>query len=177
MEVRNARQATYATVTRVYSPTHGSSAYAYAQPAVAPQPNEEVRTPDRQAPKPAQMPRQKAKPHLNAGCRMAMMFTIFVLGSVALLAVFRYHTIAEEYAKVHALQKSIEETQLRIRTLNVSLECAVDIQTLQDAAARMGMTYPSASQYVRAGDAVPVLERPQTDDDVPIDPAVTEPDV
>lgn len=72
-----------------------------------------------------------------------------------MFVVSRYSRIAGEYLVVNDLKTKIEETQLRVRTLNVELECAVSIQNVQDAAARLGMTYPQADQYVRVGDALP----------------------
>ena len=70
------------------------------------------------------------------------------------MVVSRFASIAVQYSAVNQLKSDIENAQLRIGALNVALECAVSIQDIQDAAKRFGMTYPTASQYVRTGDTM-----------------------
>ncbi len=150
MEVANKRQthSAYSTATRMYSPTKGSSAYAYAQEAVAPEPKQAPQ----KAPRPKALP--KVRSELSLGCRWALLCSVLLLAAASLAVVFRYSDIASQYAVVNQLKSDIESAELRVRELNVKLECAVSIQDAQDAAARFGMTYPTASQYVRAGDAL-----------------------
>ena len=154
MEVAGKRQTKAAySASRVYSPTRGANAYAYA-PAAAP-----VEQPHAPAPQPQKAPRPKPKqrPALSMGCRAAMLLGIAAVAAACLFVVSRYSRIAGEYLVVNDLKTKIEETQLRVRTLNVELECAVSLQNVQDAAARLGMTYPKADQYVRVGDALPAV--------------------
>lgn len=162
MEVANKRQAhsAYSSATRMYSPTKGSSAYAYAQEAAAPQPKRQPQA----APQPKARP--KARPELSMGCKWALLCSLLLLAAASLAVVFRYADIASQYAVVNQLKSDIESAELRVKELNVKLECAVGIQDAQDAAVRFGMTYPTASQYVRAGDAL-VLSDPvsQTEPD------------
>ncbi len=151
MEVAgNRRRAAY-TASRVYSPTRGANAYAYAPAAAPAQPVEQPKV----APKPQQKPKSKTRPALSAGCKVAMLFAIATVAAASLLVVFRYACIAGDYLEVNQLNSDMEAAQLRINALNVELECAVSIQNVQDAAARLGMTYPTADQFVRAGDALP----------------------
>lgn len=161
MEVANKRQSqsAYSSATRTYSPTKGSSAYAYAQEAAAPQPK---RQPPQPTPQPK--PRSKARPELSAGCKWALLCSVLLLAAASLAVVFRYADIASQYAVVNQLRSDIESAELRVRELNVKLECAVSIQDAQDAAARFGMTYPTASQYVRAGDTL-ALNDPDSSDE------------
>lgn len=171
MEVKGnaGSQTAYTMITRVYSPTRGSSAFAYAQTAKAqaeaiPQPQRQPVSQPRGKPAPqqkphpkvTQSPRQRTRTQLSAGTRVSIVFCILVLSVALLFTIFRYHTISQQWAMVNNLSASIETAQLRIAELNVlvSLECAVDIQQAREAAARFGITYPEARQYVRAGDAL-----------------------
>lgn len=171
MEVKGnaGSQTAYTTITRVYSPTRGSSAFAYAQTAQAeamPQPQRQPRgkpaPQQKPTPKVTQSPRQRTHTQLSAGTRVSIVFCILILSVASLFTIFRYHTISQQWAVVNNLSASIETAQLRIAELNVlvSLECAVDIQKAREAAARFGITYPEARQYVRAGDAL-VSESPK----------------
>ena len=163
MEVANKRHTAYSSATRMYSPTKGSSAYAYAQEAVAPQPQPQ--------PKPQQKPvekhatRQKARQEMSLGCRWALLCSILLLAGASVAVVFRYADIATQYAQVNQLKSDIESAKLRVRELNVALECSVSIQDAQDAAKRFHMTYPTASQYVRAGDALVLDQGAGSDED------------
>lgn len=159
MEVAGNRhtRANYAA-SRIYSPTRGANAYAYAPAAAPVQPVEQPKV----APKPQQRPVRQPRPVLSTGCKAAMLFAVFTVAAACLLMVFRYARIANEYLEVNQIKTDIEAAQLRVRALNVELECAVSIQNVQEAAARLGMTYPTADQYVRAGDALPVAAGTQT---------------
>lgn len=150
MEVASKRhaQTAYSATTRVYSPTRGSSAYAYAQVAAAPQPQQQPQ----QRPQPK--PRPQQRPLLSLGCRWALLVTVMTLAAASLVVVSRFASIAVQYSEVNQLKSDIEDAQLRIGALNVALECAVSIQDIQDAAQRFGMTYPTASQYMRTGDTL-----------------------
>lgn len=139
-------QTAYSAATRVYSPTRGSSAYAYAQAAAAPQPQPQQR--------PQPKPRPQQRPQLSLGCRWTLLVTVIMLAAASLVVVSRFASIAEQYNQINQLKSDIQGAQLRIGALNVALECAVSIQDIQDAAQRFGMTYPTASQYVRAGDTL-----------------------
>ncbi len=151
MEVAGNRHRAAYTASRVYSPTRGANAYAYAPAAAPAQPVEQQKT----APKPQQRQKTKARPALSTGCKAAMLFAITVVAAASLFVVFRYARIAGSYLEVNQIKSDMEAAQLRINALNVELECAVSIQNVQDAAARLGMTYPTADQFVRAGDALP----------------------
>lgn len=169
MEVRDrSAQAHAGGQSRVYSPTHGSSAYAYAPAAPKQQP---VPRPE-QRPEPRRQPRPEPKPRLAAGTRLALLLSVMMLSAVLLMVVLRYNNIAAQYAMVNVLQETITETEQEIRTLNVMLESAVSIQEVQEEAQRWGMSYPEADQYVRTGDALPV-SRTQADPEPP--PGDTEP--
>ena len=167
------RQRAYVN-TRVYSPTRGSSAYAYetaAAPQYAPQPQPTPRKQPAQDPQRRPLPqpkrRRKAQPTLSPGSRAALLFSVIVLSGALLFAVMRYYTIVKQHIVVNELQQSIETSGRNIRALNIELECAVSINDVQEAAERMGMTYPDASQYVRAGDALPnaaLLFEPEQDE-------------
>lgn len=152
MEVASKRHAhtAYSDATRVYSPTRGSSAYAYAQAAAAPQPQPQQQPQQHPQPK----PRPQQRPQLSLGCRWALLVTVMMLAAASLVVVSRFASIAVQYSEVNQLKSDIENAQLRIGALNVALECAVSIQDIQDAAKRFGMTYPTASQYVRTGDTM-----------------------
>lgn len=155
MEVANERTPVKNAYTKLYSPTHGSVAYAY-ESAVAPAPKPKPTTRPAQRPAPVAAPRQQVKPRLSAGCRLSVFVSMVLLSATLLFVVFRYSMVAAEYAKVNELQANIEDVQLRIRSLNVNLECAVNIQQIKDKAQSWGMDYPMASQYVHAGDTLHV---------------------
>ena len=138
--------------TRFYAPTRGSAAYAYAQPAIAPQPQQQ----------PSPMPKQKTRqeqrvnpPPLTLGGKLLLVISILMLATTALLVIAGYAEIAEEYAQVNQLKADIEQSNLRLAELNVALECQVGIQEAKAAAVRLGMTYPTAEQYVQVGDPLP----------------------
>ncbi len=95
-----------------------------------------------------------AAPQLSLGCRWTLLVTVIMLAAASLVVVSRFASIAEQYNQINQLKSDIQGAQLRIGALNVALECAVSIQDIQDAAQRFGMTYPTASQYVRAGDTL-----------------------
>ncbi len=149
-------QTTYATITRVYSPTHGSAAYAYAQTAevLSPAERPQVQARPKTQPRSRQQAAMRVKPRVSAGTRWAAVASMLALSGALLLVVFRYYNISRQYAVINTLNEDINNTELRIRELNVGLECAVNIQTAQEAASRLGMTYPTSKQYVRAGDAL-----------------------
>jgi|GEM_PF-5214620 len=151
MEVAGNGQRAYAQSTRVYAPTRGANAYAYAEAL----PKREPEARPAPKPRPRPQPRAKEQKHLSAACRFALVFTIAAVAVAMLFVMYRYSLIAGEYQKVNTLKEQITESQLRVNALNVKLQCAVSIDDAQAAAKRLGMTYPTASQFVRAGDALP----------------------
>ncbi len=135
---------TYTSATRVYSPSRSSIAYAYEPVIPLPQKQE-----SQERPKPRRQPSEKL---LTPGCRWALLLTMAVLATSSLIIVFRFANIAGSYAQINKMKSAISAAELRIRELNVSLECAVSINDAKEAARRFGMAYPDASQYVRVGE-------------------------
>ncbi|MDL2234541.1 hypothetical protein LJC07_00100 [Christensenellaceae bacterium OttesenSCG-928-L17] len=144
--------------TRVYSPTHGTSAYAYepaTAPNYAPAPGREPEREPRRQPLPQPQKKRKLQPALSRASKAALLLSIVLISCALLFAVMGYYNISKQYIAVNELQQSIDVAERNIRALNIELECAVSINDIQEAAQRLGMTYPAASQYVRAGDAIP----------------------
>ena len=160
MEVgkRNRSAQVRAASTRVYAPKLGATAYAYAQPAPAPAPERPKQAPNH-TPRPAVKTGPKAKKTpLTLGFKVASVLCVLLMGVSALTVIAGYENIASEYALVNTLKGDIKDAELRLAELNVDLECAVCIEQAKEAAVRLGMTYPTASQYVRAGEALPVTQ-------------------
>jgi len=147
-----------AVSTRFYAPTLGSAAYAYAEPAVAPSPAIPQQK-EQPKPRPAvkQAPKVKKAP-LTLGFKIASVFCVLLMGVSALAVIAGYENIASEYALVNTLKNDIKSAELRLAELNVDLECTVSIEEAKEAAVRLGMTYPTAAQYVRTGDALPIVQ-------------------
>ncbi len=66
-----------------------------------------------------------------------------------------YERISRAYSDINTLNSQIEEIKLHISELNVSIECAVTIEEAEQAALAAGMTYPSQSQILVPGQAIP----------------------
>lgn len=92
----------------------------------------------------------------SALSRIGMVFAGFLLAAMILFTLTGYERITRAYADVNVLNNAIDETNLRIAALDVQIECAVTIRDAQEAAERLGMQYPSPSQYVRVGDYIPI---------------------
>ncbi|MDD3921294.1 MAG: hypothetical protein PHO41_09015 [Eubacteriales bacterium] len=141
--------------SRVYAPTRGTAAYAYALPAYEPevQPVPEPRQePERRA-KPAASPQRKQ--HLSIGGKIMIVFSLGLMTVTLLLVIARYADISAQHLEINQIKENIKTTELRLAELNVALQCTVSIKDAQAAAARLGMTYPESSQYVRVGDPLP----------------------
>ncbi|MDL2258200.1 hypothetical protein LJC42_03450 [Eubacteriales bacterium OttesenSCG-928-K08] len=159
MEVTNRQQVQRLGMRdRVYAPGRADATYQYgtAVPNYVPQPQQ------RPAPRVAPRPKRQARVQrrLSSAARVALMVTVALLGASALVVVMGYYTIAESYMQVNELNEQIDQAQTRIRALNIELEYSANIYDVQAAAQRLGMSYPAAEQYVRAGDVLPTRVAP-----------------
>lgn len=137
--------------TRVYAPTAAASADAAPRKRrAAPIPEAETVIDDDGFR--IRVPKDEVRP----ASRIGMIFCAFLLAGMILFMLTGYERIARAYADINALNDQIELTELRIAELDVSIECAVTIAQAQEAAQQAGMTYPTQSQYVRIGSAIPV---------------------
>lgn len=161
MEAGTHQERSYAPDQRVYAPTRGSAAYAYAEPAESPYPYAPPAAEPQQKPAAAPARKPKVKP-LSLGGRLLIVISILMVTGASLTMVARYAMIAQQYGLVNELKDDIEDSELRLAQLNVALECAVSLDDAKAAAERMGMTYPTAAQYVAVGEPLPAaaLERP-----------------
>ena len=96
------------------------------------------------------------KDEIKAGSRIGLIFCAFLLAGMVLFILTGYERISRAYADINTLSNEIELTELRIAELDVSIECAVTITQAQEAAKNAGMQYPTQSQYVRIGSAIPL---------------------
>ncbi|MDR1619946.1 MAG: hypothetical protein LBS18_04715 [Clostridiales bacterium] len=163
MTGRQKEPITYQTVTRAYSPTRGSAAVAYEQTIRAPLPQEYTgRQREKNAPQPKKKPAAAAGPRakkaLGTGVRITLVVCMLAVTLGGAAVIYRYYEINRQYAAVNELGNKIKSSETKIDELNVLLECAVTIQDAQAAAERFHMTYPSATQMVRVGDALFVPE-------------------
>lgn len=149
------RMKIYAPSSKVYAPTRGTSAYAYPLPAYEPERRQEQQPTRREQRRTAPAPRSSEKPRLSIGGKVTIVFSIGLLAVTMLLVIARYADISAQHLQINEIKQNIESTRLRLAELNVALQCTVSIHDAQDAAARLGMTYPEAAQYIRAGDALP----------------------
>ncbi len=156
MEVRANPQAQerYAPSARIYAPMHGSIAYAYQNAAAEALPTRREKRQPEPEQKPLERRRVRRQPLTNAG-KLLLILSILVISASGLLVISGYERIAAEYKVVNQLKKDIDQTELRLAELNVALECAVNLDDAKAAAKRMGMTYPTAEQYVQVGNALP----------------------
>jgi len=88
--------------------------------------------------------------------RIGIMFSGFLFAGMVLFTLSGYERTSRAYADVNAINSEIDDTELRIKALDVQIECAVTIQDAQETAERYGMQYPTQSQYVRIGGSIPV---------------------
>ena len=137
--------------TRVYAPTDAASREAAPRKRRASAAPETETVIDDDGFR-IRVPKDEVKP----ASRIGMIFCAFLLAGMILFMLTGYERIARAYADINTLTDEIELTELRIAELDVSIECAVTITQAQDAAKNAGMTYPTQSQYVRIGSAIPV---------------------
>lgn len=88
--------------------------------------------------------------------RIGIMLSGFLFAGMVLFTLTGYERISRAYADINTINSAIDETQLRIKALDVQIECAVTIQDAQDTAEAYGMQYPTQSQYVRADAPIPL---------------------
>ena len=101
---------------------------------------------------------------MSTGSRIGIMFSSFLFAGMLLFTLTGYERISRAYADVNTINREIESTQLRIKALDVQIECAVTIQDAQETAERYGMRYPTQSQYVKIGSSIPVFGQAPADD-------------
>jgi len=160
--------------TRLYAPTYGS--LAYAAPALEPQ---EPQIEQEQLP--VSKPKVQTKPRVQTeaavhtgysfGGMILIVLSILMLTGMLLLIMTRYANIASAYSMVNEKKAEIQTAQLRLAQLNVDMQCAVDPERAREVAREYGMSYPSASQYVRVGEnfIVPVAQTQTVPDAVSSD--------
>lgn len=136
--------------TRVYAPANADRAHAPRKRRAATEPEVETVVDD------DGFRIRVLKDEIKPGSRIGMIFCAFLLAGMILFMLTGYERIARAYADINTLNDAIELTELRIAELDVSIECAVTITQAQEAARNAGMTYPTQSQYVRIGSAIPV---------------------
>lgn len=134
--------------TKVYSPKKRAEAAKDAPEA------EKARARDGQPKRNARKARapQPATPL----SRLGLMLSGFLLAGMLLFTLSGYERISRAYADINTINSAIDETELRIKALDVQIECAVTIRDAQETAERYGMRYPEQSQYVKVGSAIPV---------------------
>jgi hypothetical protein len=108
--------------------------------------------------------------------RFGLIVSGFLFAGMVLFTLSGYERISRAYADINVLRTEIESTNLRIRELDVQIECAVTIQDAQKIAEAYGMKYPEKNQYVRIGDPLPFDNILPTPTEAPTEDATTEPD-
>ena len=86
---------------------------------------------------------------------IGIIFSAFLVAGMLLFILSGYERISRAYSDINTLNSQIEEIKLHISELNVSIECAVTIEEAEQAALAAGMTYPSQSQILVPGQAIP----------------------
>ncbi len=107
--------------------------------------------------------KQRVRRTMSTGSRIGLMFSGFLFAGMLLFTLTGYERISRAYADVNTINREIESTRLRIKALDVQIECAVTIQDAQATAERYGMRYPTQSQYVRVGSAIPISGQAPSD--------------
>lgn len=133
--------------TRLYTPTRDSAALSYD-----PETGDPILTgaDGRVIPAPVAPPRE-----MTTMERIGIMFCAFVLAGMILFTLSGYERISRAYADINTLNDEIEDIELHISELNVSIECAVTIEQAETAALAAGMAYPTRAQIYTAGDPIP----------------------
>lgn len=132
--------------TRLYQPSRDSAAYDYDRETGEPIPDTDGRV------RPVPIRTQKEMSVLE---RIGVMFCAFAFAGMILFTLSGYERISRAYSDINTLNEDIEEVTLHISELNVAIECAVTIQQAEQAALAAGMTYPTQSQSLVAGDPIP----------------------
>lgn len=115
-------------------------------------------------------PIERTQTVVRSATKIALVFCAFAFATMILFTLFGYERIKRAEKAIYTLNSDIDDVKLEISALAVQIECAVSVQDAQEAATeRFGMQYPTQSQYVRIGSALPAGM--QT-----ILPATTEPD-
>ncbi len=86
---------------------------------------------------------------------IGIIFSAFLVAGMLIFILSGYERISRAYSDINTLNQEIEEIKLHISELNVSIECAVTIEEAEQAALAAGMTYPSQSQILVPGQAIP----------------------
>lgn len=115
-------------------------------------------------------------PQITTLGRFGLIVSSFLFAGMVLFTLTGYERISRAYADINALKNEIESTKLRIRELDVQIECAVTIQDAQQVAEAYGMQYPEKSQYVRIGDALPFGNVAPASTDTPVEDTATQPE-
>lgn len=134
--------------TRLYAPTKDSAALSYD-----PETGDPILTDAEGNTIPSPLAAQR---EMTSFERVSIMFCAFVFAGMILFTLSGYERITRAYADINDLNAEIEDVQLHISELNVSIECAVTIDQAEAAALAAGMTYPTQAQIYNAGDPVPV---------------------
>ena len=137
-----------APVTKVYSPKKGGNAGASGGTRARSQRRPGTGAADEQG-------RSEPAP-VTVVSRIGIMFSAFLFSGMVLFTLTGYERIARAYADINAINSAIESTKLRIKALDVQIECAVTIQDAQMTAETYGMRYPAQSQFVRIGSSIPI---------------------
>lgn len=133
--------------TRLYTPSRDSAAFSYD-----PETGEPVLTDAEGKPIPVPLSMQREMTSLE---RIGIMICAFVFAGMILFTLSGYERISRAYADINTLNDEIEEIELHISELNVSIECAVTIDQAEAAALAAGMAYPTRAQIYTAGDPIP----------------------
>jgi len=133
--------------TRLYTPSRDSAALSYD-----PETGEPILTDAEGKPIPVPVSMQREMTSLE---RIGIMVCAFVFAGMILFTLSGYERISRAYADINTLNDEIEDIELHISELNVSIECAVTIEQAEAAALAAGMTYPTRAQIYTAGDPIP----------------------
>lgn len=133
--------------TRLYTPTRDSAALSYD-----PETGEPILTDaeGKVIPAPVAVARE-----MTTMERIGVMVCAFVFAGMVLFTLSGYERISRAYADINTLNDEIEDIELHISELNVSIECAVTIEQAETAALAAGMTYPTRAQIYNAADPIP----------------------
>lgn len=129
--------------TRLYAPTKDGEK---RKPRSARTDPAEERTTRREEPR-VRVEKAEIKPL----SRFGLILSGFLLAGMILFTLSGYERISRAYADINTINNEIEQTKLRIKELDVQIECAVTIQDAQEIAAAYHMQYPQKEQYRTIG--------------------------
>lgn len=132
----------YMPVTKVYMQSRSSTA---AQPAPK-TPERAPKANPQTAPNLAVRPKHAKDPFVKE--KLFLVSSIIFAAVLAITFVAGYAFISERYEAVTSLKTKITESERRINQLQVKLERAVSLETIEDAASAAGMEYPKSEQIV-----------------------------